>query len=86
MAKRAGVVRPAPSETAFPVEMIGEPFDNPALDLYRESGDLEALRDSSFSDWSWIVYRLATPEEVTRARLRSPRVWQVRTWCTRVPG
>ncbi len=54
------------------------PMDNEGLNLFRETGDAAALSDASFADWAWQVYRLRTPDEVSRDRKGSRREWMMR--------
>lgn len=54
-------------------------YDHPGLNAWRKSGDYAVLSDPSFSEWEWTVYRLHTPDEVTRIRPSSPRLWITRT-------
>jgi len=60
------------------VEMFDTAEDMPALSLFRETGDAGALADASFADWNWQVYRLRSPEEVSRDRKGSRREWMLR--------
>lgn len=53
-------------------------YDHPGLNAWRKSGDYAVLSDPSFSEWEWTVYRLHTPDEVTRLRPATPRLWVTR--------
>lgn len=65
-----------PSESdAGTFDFLDDPVDLPALNLYRESGDLQALNDASLNDWSWMVYRLRTPDEMVRDRSKHQRIF-----------
>lgn len=54
-------------------EIIGD-FQHPGLELYRDSGDVAALADATFNDWSWIIYRLRSADEMVRDRNTRQRV------------
>ncbi len=66
--------QPAESD-AEAFDFLDDPLDLPALNLYRESGDLQALNDASLNDWSWMVYRLRTPDEMVRDRSKHQRIF-----------
>jgi hypothetical protein len=66
--KPGGVVVDPPDE-------FDETYDHPGLNAWRKSGDYAVLSDPSFAEWEWTVYRLHTPDEVTRLRPSTPRLW-----------
>lgn len=45
------------------------------LDPYEETGDIGALADASYEDWSWHVYRIGDGREVPRSQETGQRVW-----------
>lgn len=45
------------------------------VDPDRETGDIDALSDASFRDWTWQVYRLRTPDEMRAGPKATPRLW-----------
>ncbi len=63
-----GDLSPAPQ-----VETYGD-FQLPELDLFRETGDMNVLSDAAFTDWSWIIYYLRTPDEMARLHTKEQRV------------
>jgi hypothetical protein len=58
--------------------MFDPAFEHQGLNLYRETGDMGALEDVSFQDWTWQVYRMRGPEEMIQNRVKSARVWMTK--------
>lgn len=56
----------------FELNHVGE--DAPELNMYRDSGDLLALSNPDFQDWSWMIYRLRSSEEMIRERTKVQRI------------
>lgn len=77
MTRRPRIV--APEADVDPDLPEGDVYDHPGLNAWRKSGDYAVLGDPSFAEWEWTVYRLHTPDEVTRLRPSSPRLWITRT-------
>lgn len=67
-----------PEAPRVDMEMFDPEFQHPGLNTYHETGDIGALADAAFNDWSWIVYRMATPDEMVRNRSKQARVWMTK--------
>ena len=81
MATRAARLAVPEGATVFPDDFAGQvvEFEHQGLDLFRETGDMGALQDDAFRDWSWVVYRMRTPAEMAASGASSVRVFVCRT-------
>lgn len=71
--KRVTQVDPSPSGEPNGDEFSPEDEDDA---IERASmGDLLALADATYADWTWHVYRMRSPEDMARTRSRQQSVW-----------
>ncbi len=49
--------------------------DDQPISVHADAGDLAALADAQYSDWTWHIYRLRSIEDLARQRTRQQKVW-----------
>ncbi len=73
--KRSTHIDPPASDT-----LEGDSFElEDDVDVLERAGmgDLAALADATYADWTWHVYRMRSPEDMARMRSRQQSVWVI---------
>jgi len=64
-----------PAETDFELQGVEDAELREALEAAREGGDYALLADDRFSDWTWTVFRVKSPQERNQNPGAPLRVW-----------
>lgn len=67
-----------PVDPPDPLDPAGDDDEDGELEgggTFPDMGDLAALADSAFADWTWHIYRLRSFEDMARLKSREQRVW-----------